>query len=188
MGALAVRAASVGLYPTNPAAEVGYLLADSGAKVLVAEDQEQVDKALEVLDQCPDLRTIVYVEPRGIRRGTLPRRPGRAGRAGLLGRLPRRGRPAPRGPPGRGRRAVADAAQPDDLATLIYTSGTTGPPKGAMLTVANVEFAIKVLCEEGAFTDPPPGPDRPPALLPAAVATWPSASSPPGSTPRPRRR
>ena len=36
--------------------------------------------------------------------------------------------------------AVADDARPDDLATLIYTSGTTGPPKGAMLTVANVEY------------------------------------------------
>ena len=51
MGALAVRAASVGIYPTNPAAEVGYLLGDSGAKVLVAEDQEQVDKAFAVLDE-----------------------------------------------------------------------------------------------------------------------------------------
>ena len=67
MGALAVRAASVGIYPTNPAAEVGYLLGDSGAKVLVAEDQEQVDKAFAVLDECPDLERIVYLEPRGIR-------------------------------------------------------------------------------------------------------------------------
>jgi len=54
---------------------------------------------------------------------------------------------------------VLAAQQPDDLATLIYTSGTTGPPKGAMLTVANVEFAIQVLVEGGGFTDPPPGPD-----------------------------
>ena len=64
---VAVRAASVGIYPTNPAAEVGYLLGDSGARVLVAEDQEQVDKAFAVLDECPDLERIVYLEPRGIR-------------------------------------------------------------------------------------------------------------------------
>src|SRR5688572_5449557 len=64
---MAVRAMTVGLYPTNPPAEVGYLLSHSGAKVLVAEDQEQVDKALEVIDQCPDLERIVYIEPRGIR-------------------------------------------------------------------------------------------------------------------------
>ena len=67
MGAMAVRAASVGVYPTNPAAEVAYLLEDSGARVLIAEDQEQVDKALEVIDRAPHLEKIVYIEPRGIR-------------------------------------------------------------------------------------------------------------------------
>ena len=66
MGALAVRAASVGIYPTSPGEEVGYLLGDSGARILVAEDQEQVDKALSVLAECPDLERIVYLEPRGI--------------------------------------------------------------------------------------------------------------------------
>ena len=67
IGAISVRATTVGLYPTNPAAEVAYLLSNSGARVLIAEDQEQVDKALEVLDQLPELEKIVYLEPRGIR-------------------------------------------------------------------------------------------------------------------------
>src|SRR6266540_2686507 len=67
IGAVSVRAVSVGLYPTNPAPEVAYLLSHSGARVLIAEDQEQVDKALEVLDQLPELEKIVYLEPRGIR-------------------------------------------------------------------------------------------------------------------------
>src|SRR5262245_21475345 len=67
IGAVAVRAVTVGLYPTNPAAEVAYLLSHSGARVLIAEDQEQVDKALEVLDELPDLEKIIYLEPRGIR-------------------------------------------------------------------------------------------------------------------------
>jgi long-chain acyl-CoA synthetase len=151
MGALAVRAASVGVYPTNPAAEVGYLLNDSGAKVLVAEDQEQVDKAFAVLDQAPDMVRIVYLEPRGIRH--------RYDSELLLswedflelGREHRAAHPD----------AIAEVMagqEPADLATLIYTSGTTGPPKGAMLTVSNVECAIQVLVEQGAFTDPPPGP------------------------------
>ncbi len=48
------------------------------------------------------------------------------------------------------------AATADDLATLIYTSGTTGRPKGAMLTVANIEFAVRTLVDGGGFTDPPP--------------------------------
>jgi long-chain acyl-CoA synthetase len=149
---VAVRAMTVGLYPTNPAAEVGYLLSHSGSKVLVAEDQEQVDKALAVLDDCPDLQHIVYLEPRGIRhRYTDPR---------LMhwDELLERGR-AHRGEhPGavEARMAQADG---DDIATLIYTSGTTGRPKGAMLSVANVEFAVDTLVRGGGFAYPPPGPD-----------------------------
>ena len=80
LGAVSVRAVTVGLYPTNPATEVAYLLSHSGAKILVAEDQEQVDKALEVIDDLPDLEHIVYLEPRGIRRRyDHPNRTGQAG-------------------------------------------------------------------------------------------------------------
>jgi long-chain acyl-CoA synthetase len=151
MGALAARAASVGIYPTNPAAEVGYLLADSGARVLVAEDQEQVDKAFAVLDDCPELERIVYLEPRGIRHRYEHDRLLSWPDFLELGRAHREQHPD-------ALTEVLAAQRPDDLATLIYTSGTTGPPKGAMLTVSNVEFAIRILVEEGAFTDPPPGP------------------------------
>lgn len=66
LGINAIRGITVGLYPTNPAPEVAYLLADSGTRVLIAEDQEQVDKALAVEDQCPNLEWIVYLEPRGV--------------------------------------------------------------------------------------------------------------------------
>ena len=120
--------------------------------MLVAEDQEQVDKTLAVLDQAARPQRIVYLEPRGIRH--------RYDHELLmsweefldLGREHREQHPS----------ALDDVLaeqRPDDLATLVYTSGTTGPPKGAMLTVANVEFALKILAFEGAFTDPPPGPD-----------------------------
>jgi long-chain acyl-CoA synthetase len=148
---VAVRGVTVGLYPTNPAAEVSYLLSHSGAKVLIAEDQEQVDKVLAVLDQLPDLERIVYIEPRGVRRYQ---------HDVLLSwedfcALGRRHREEHAGQV----EALMAQAEPGDLATLVYTSGTTGPPKGAMLTVANVEFAIKKLVEEGGFCFPPPGPD-----------------------------
>jgi long-chain acyl-CoA synthetase len=149
---VAVRGATVGLYPTNPAPEVGYLLSHSGARVLVAEDQEQVDKALAVLDRCPDLERIVYLDPRGIRhRYTHPKLLCWEDLV-LLGVAHRDANPD----------AVAErmaAATPDDIATLVYTSGTTGPPKGVMLSVSNVEFAIGTLVDRGGFTSPPPGPD-----------------------------
>ncbi|TCC33325.1 AMP-dependent synthetase/ligase [Kribbella sindirgiensis] len=150
VGTVAVRAATVGLYPTNPVAEVGYLLRHSGAKVLIAEDQEQVDKALAV-DDLPELRHIVYVEPRGIRyRYDDPRLIAWPDFL-ALGTEHRAAHP----------NAVAQRmidARPDDVVTLIYTSGTTGPPKGVMLTGANVDFAIQELVERGGFTAPPPSP------------------------------
>ena len=66
LAAQGIQAVSVGLYPTNPAPEVEYLLGHSEAKVLVAEDQEQVDKALEVRAGLPNLERIVYVDPKGV--------------------------------------------------------------------------------------------------------------------------
>jgi long-chain acyl-CoA synthetase len=146
----AIRAISVGVYPTNPPAEVAYLLVDSGTSVLIAEDQEQVDKALQVKDRLPGLRHIVYIEPRGVRQYDHPAllswvdllelgRRQRAERPGLLDER------------------AAEVAD-DDVVALLYTSGTTGPPKGAMLTVANVNFAIRALVEGGGFfEDPGPG-------------------------------
>ncbi|MGI5505984.1 AMP-dependent synthetase/ligase [Lentzea sp. CA-135723] len=149
LGAVAARGITVGLYPTNPASEVAYLLSHSGARILIAEDQEQVDKALLVLEDTPDLEWIVYLEPRGIRgRYDNPKLMawddflalGAAHRDEFGGELAER----------------MAATAPEDVMTLIYTSGTTGPPKGAMLTVANVEFAVHVLVEGGGFTSPPP--------------------------------
>ena len=149
VGTVSVRGVTVGLYPTNPSNEVAYLLEHSGAKVLVVEDQEQLDKVLPVLDGLPALERIIYLEPRGIRHHHDDERlvfwddfmaAGEQHRADNPGAVHER----------------MAAALKEDVATLIYTSGTTGPPKGAMLTVANVEFAIKTLVEDGGFTSPPP--------------------------------
>ncbi|WP_327590673.1 AMP-binding protein [Nonomuraea sp. NBC_00507] len=149
LGTVAVRGITVGLYPTNPPAEVAYLLADSGAKILIAEDQEQVDKALAVLDECPGLRRIVYLEPRGIR--------GRYDDEVLMSwpELLALGAEHRAAHPDAVERRMAEAAR-DDVATLIYTSGTTGPPKGVMLTIGNIEFAVDTLVTGGGFTSPPP--------------------------------
>jgi len=151
VAAVAVRATTVGFYPTNPAAEVSYLLTHSGAKILIAEDQEQVDKALEVVAGAPELRHIVYIEPRGIRNRY--HNPLLMGWDDLLARGAEHQAAHPE--------ALADRmaeTTPDDVATLIYTSGTTGPPKGAMLSIANVEFAIATHAGGNGFAVPAPGP------------------------------
>lgn len=135
VGAAMLRAAIVGFYPTNPSAEVRYLLGDSGARVLVAEDQEQVDKAIEVFDDCPDLEWVVYLDSRGL---------SDHGHEWLMSvdELLERGAEHRTAHPGL-LDEVDAGRQPDDLVTLIYTSGTTGPPKGAMLSAANVSFGTQ---------------------------------------------
>jgi long-chain acyl-CoA synthetase len=129
----------VGVYPTNPAAEVAYLLCDSGARVLVAEDQEQVDKALAVTDRCPDLTHVVVIDPKGLRHYDHP---------ALItyDEVEQRGRELHAGDPGTFDRLV-DATTADQVASIVYTSGTTGEPKGAMLTHANCLAGATALVE-----------------------------------------
>lgn len=152
IGITAVRAATVGLYPTNPAPEVMHVLQDSGSSLLIAEDQEQLDKALEIIDELPELTRVVYIDPRGI--------VGRYDDPRLmswddftdLGRRHREQNPD----------AVTErleSVQPDDLATLVYTSGTTGPPKGAMLSMGNIEYVVDFLQNNEAFASPKPSED-----------------------------
>jgi long-chain acyl-CoA synthetase len=135
LATVAIRGITTGLYPTNPMAEVKYLVNDSGAKLHLAEDQEQVDKVLDAGPGAyPTVAKILYVEPRGVR-GYDDERLMFWGEFMEIGRQHRAAHP------GEVERRMAEAA-PEDVITLVYTSGTTGPPKGAMLTNANSRFAI----------------------------------------------
>ena len=140
LATVAVRGVTVGLYPTNPASEVEYLLADSGAKVHLAEDQEQTDKVMEVIDRLPLLNKIIHAEPRGFRKWRDDPRFMFWGDFLALGRSHRQEHPS----------AVEDVmgeATAEDIMTLVYTSGTTGPPKGAMLTNANFIYCAEQVIE-----------------------------------------
>jgi long-chain acyl-CoA synthetase len=152
IAAVAARGVTVGFHPTNPATEVEYLLADCGATVHFAEDEEQYDKVAEIdTSKVPNLRKIIFVEPRGM--------VGKDDDRLIfwdsfldLGREHRQQHPD----------AVADrmaAATDDDIMTLVYTSGTTGPPKGAMLTNANADFCIdKIVNADERVPGGPPNP------------------------------
>src|SRR3954467_6753511 len=67
LAAQSIGAASVGLYQDSNLNEVAYVIDHCDAKVVVAEDQEQVDKILEMIDRLPKVRAIVFDDPRGLR-------------------------------------------------------------------------------------------------------------------------
>lgn len=143
---VAIRAICTGMYPTNPTTEVQYLVNDASSRIHLAEDQEQVDKVIEPgRDAFPTLERIIYLEPRGVR--TIP-----DDRLMSWSDFMDLGREHREANPGAVERLMADV-DGDEVMTLIYTSGTTGPPKGAMITHRNVEFAVaNVLNDQRRFT------------------------------------
>jgi long-chain acyl-CoA synthetase len=126
MAAQFIGAIPVPLYQDAVAQEMLYVMQDAEIRVAVVEDQEQVDKMLEIADQCPALSWVAYDDPRGLRNYT---------DACLLSfeSLQERGREFEREHPGHVDAAMA-AIGPDDAAAMFYTSGTTGRPKGVVLS------------------------------------------------------
>ncbi|MDB5900898.1 MAG: AMP-binding enzyme family protein [Ramlibacter sp.] len=124
LAVLSCGGVSNGIYPTDAASQVQYLCHDSGTRILFVEDDEQLDKALEVRDQLPHLEKIVVFDMEGLRDVDDPMVIG-------LDALRALGRIHVAQHPGEIAARVA-ACKSDELAILVYTSGTTGKPKGAM--------------------------------------------------------
>lgn len=130
--ALSMGAALVPLYTTLPAEQIGFILADSGAKIAFVEDEAQLAKVQEVRSRLPELHSVVLMA------GRPP-----SGIAGLEELMETRESSADSS----SARERALAIKPSDLATILYTSGTTGEPKGVRLTHRNLTSNLLAVCE-----------------------------------------
>ena len=135
VAAQSVGAVPVPMYQDAVAEEMSYVLAHCGARFVIAGDQEQVDKVIEVQDQLPNFERMIYVDPRGLRKYdhaqlhayTKVQEDGRAKRDTHMPTL-------------EARRGKLDY---DSTCVMLYTSGTTGKPKGVVLSNRNVIESAK---------------------------------------------
>lgn len=139
VAAQALRGMPVPLYQDSIGRQLEYVMGHSDAVMVMAEDQEQVDKVLDIKEKLPQLGTIIYDDPKGMRHYRDPL---------LISfvEVQELGRTFQREHPHYFEEQVA-AGQPDDVALISYTSGTTGEPKGAMLSHANLITAVQGMQE-----------------------------------------
>jgi long-chain acyl-CoA synthetase len=140
-----MSAITVGIYQTDTAPQVHYILDNSDSRFVVVRDQEQADKVLEVKSNLSKLTKIIVIDMKGLRHYTDPMIMSFAQvqalgervaqkKPGLFDQLPSRTRP-------------------EDVAIIVYTSGTTGPPKGAMLSHRNILTMTDAMFSEEPFSE-----------------------------------
>ncbi len=132
-GALANGSVTVPLYQTSAPEQVAYVLGHAEARACFVEDRELAARILEVRDRLPKLDLVVVFDD-----GDLPDGPGVMGfdRLRAIGAARLEAEPDEWD-------ARAETVAPEHLATLVYTSGTTGPPKGVMISHANVMWTLR---------------------------------------------
>jgi long-chain acyl-CoA synthetase len=134
LGTMSVGAVTNGIYTTDSARQVEYIVNDSGTRFFFAENEEQLDKILGVRAGCPQLVKIFVYDMDGLHNFRDDQVMSFDALLELGARYERDHPPA--------YHQFVDLAQPNDLAILVYTSGTTGPPKGAMLSHRNILFQL----------------------------------------------
>ncbi|MER7642686.1 AMP-dependent synthetase/ligase [Streptomyces sp. NPDC087305] len=139
LGILCAGAATTTVYPQTNADESTFILADSGSKVLIAEDATQLAKAREKRAELPELTHVVVIDPTGVETGDWVL---------TLAELEQRGAAYLEKNPDLIKERVA-AITKDQLATIIYTSGTTGRPKGVRLPHDNWSYLAKAIAATG---------------------------------------
>ena len=139
LAAQAARGTSVGIFQDSVLAEVSYIIQHSEATMIVAEDQEQVDKILDLKEKLPLVKKIIYTDPKGLW--------GYEDEALIdFFEVEALGREIHEKEPKRFEENVG-AIKEDDLAMICYTSGTTGEPKGTLLTHGNILKMVASLDE-----------------------------------------
>jgi long-chain acyl-CoA synthetase len=135
MGILCAGGVASGIYPTDSAVQVEYLINDSSTKVIFAEDEEQLDKILSCRSRCPTLQKIVVFDMEGLS-GFIDPMVLSLAEFMALGRNHAQGKEALWD-------EMIGSRSAGDLAILVYTSGTTGPPKGAMHSNRSVTHQMR---------------------------------------------
>ncbi|MEM7406885.1 MAG: AMP-binding protein [Pseudomonadota bacterium] len=136
MAAVCLGGTAVPVYQDAIANELRYVLNNAEVKVIVAEDQEQVDKVLSIRDDLPLLELLVYDDPRGMSGYDIE----------ILHSFEAIVE-AGKSTPASDFDAAVAAVTPDQIAFMCYTSGTTGNPKGVMLSHANIVAATRIFLE-----------------------------------------
>jgi long-chain acyl-CoA synthetase len=132
-------AVTVGIYPTDVASQVKYILENSQSSFVVAKDQEQVDKVLESKDSIPGLRKIIVVDMKGLRRY-------KENMIISFKEVETLGERLHEQEPSLFEEMV-DSTRSEDPAIIVYTSGTTGQPKGAVIDHRNMIAMIRGLAQ-----------------------------------------
>jgi long-chain acyl-CoA synthetase len=138
-------AVPVPLYQDAVAEEMAYVLDHCGARFVIAGDQEQVDKVLEVQDRLPGIEQIVYVDKRGMRKYD-------HSKMNWLSDVAAEGRAAHQRLDAELDRRIAELTF-DHTCVMLYTSGTTGKPKGVVLSNRNIIETSRASCDFDRLTE-----------------------------------